>query len=707
MDSSKAGAGGPGDEGNPISHKGKGKKTCYKRLTSAQTAKLEKFIKECPHPDEAQRRHLAAEVGLEPKQIKFWFQNKRTQIKNQHERADNTALRVENDRILSENLLMKEALKNMLCHTCGGPPFPEGEHEHFVQKMKLENAQLKEEHEKVSSFLARYLEKQMSPPELQEALNNPMAYDPALGSSMKQVINDGSASVDRSVRTQLNMDNDLVLPNTFIAGNSLMLEIAATAMDELSRLLRIAEPIWVKSSTPDDKYTLNLESYARLFPRSPHFKGPNVRVEGTRDTGIVSINSMQLVDMFLDPEKWMNLFPTIVTKAETIKVIESGLIGTRSGALQLMSEEMHILSPLVQPREYRFLRYCQQIEDSMWVIADVSFDAVKNTSLSNSWRHPSGCMIQAMPNGCSMVTWAEHVEVDDEVQSHQLFKDLVSGGAAYGAQRWVLELQRMGERFSRFNVERTPNQDSEGGVINSVEGKRSLMNFTQRMVKIFCESLTMRGKLDFPHLTTENNNGVRVSIRKSTEAGQPKGMIVVASTTLWFPLPYLKVFEFFTDDKRRPQWDVLCVGDAASRVAHISNGIHPGNCISILQPFIPTENNALIIQESFTNPAGSYIVYGPTDVATMELVIKGEDSSMLQILPSGFVISADGTSKGAFNNDPNVGTRTEGSLLTLAYQILACSPDGTNLLTTETVAAVNSLLTTTVLKVKGALGSNN
>jgi len=32
-------------------------------------------------PNEAQRNQLAKEVGLEPKQIKHWFDNKRTTLK--------------------------------------------------------------------------------------------------------------------------------------------------------------------------------------------------------------------------------------------------------------------------------------------------------------------------------------------------------------------------------------------------------------------------------------------------------------------------------------------------------------------------------------------------------------------------------------------------------------------------------------------------
>jgi homeobox-leucine zipper protein len=40
-----------------------------------------RMFKECPHPDENQRMHLSRELGLEPRQIKFWFQNRRTQMK--------------------------------------------------------------------------------------------------------------------------------------------------------------------------------------------------------------------------------------------------------------------------------------------------------------------------------------------------------------------------------------------------------------------------------------------------------------------------------------------------------------------------------------------------------------------------------------------------------------------------------------------------
>ncbi|THG05427.1 hypothetical protein TEA_011821 [Camellia sinensis var. sinensis] len=57
------------------------KKRRYQRHTQFQIQEMENFFKEYPHPDDKQRKVLSRELGLEPLQIKFWFQNKRTQIK--------------------------------------------------------------------------------------------------------------------------------------------------------------------------------------------------------------------------------------------------------------------------------------------------------------------------------------------------------------------------------------------------------------------------------------------------------------------------------------------------------------------------------------------------------------------------------------------------------------------------------------------------
>lgn len=74
-------------------------------------------------------------------------------LKNQEKRVSNSALRNENDMLQNENNLINEALKSTICSTCGGPPFPQKEHELFMKKMGEENDQLKQEVSIIASLI--------------------------------------------------------------------------------------------------------------------------------------------------------------------------------------------------------------------------------------------------------------------------------------------------------------------------------------------------------------------------------------------------------------------------------------------------------------------------------------------------------------------------------------------------------------------------
>ncbi|GAU22865.1 hypothetical protein TSUD_376760 [Trifolium subterraneum] len=695
------------------------RRSSYNRLTSAQTARLEDFMKEYNHPNDAQRQQLAEELGLQPKQIKFWFQNKRTLLKNQYERQNNNNLRIENETIRNENLLMKEALKVTACAPCGGPPFPREDHEQYMHKMQRENAQIKEECEKKSKLLTSFMERKISQPMFEHTFNsidafssnNDLENPPMVYGRSTHVHGLSNLTVREAMlvnRSTLNYDEE-----------NMISQLAILAMQELVRLVRTNEPFWINISNThqDGRYTLDHESYYQVFPKNNHIRGDNVSEESSKYSGIVRIDGMKLVDLFLDSDKWRNLFPTIVTKAETTKVFELGLSENRDGALLLMNEEMHILSPLVRPREFNIIRYCKQVAVGVWMITDVSFDSTRpNTShLSCSWKHPSGCIIYEMPNKSCMVTWIEHVEVEDMVHTHRMFRDFVANNNLYGAESWIKELQRMCERYFNFYAEVIPSQESIG-VIQTIEGRRSVMKLAHRMVKIFSECLTMAGQLEFQHLNLDSSiGGVRVSLRQAS-IDQPNGIIVVAATTLWLPLPAEYVFEFLKDPTKRYQWDVMACGNPMYEISHISNGLYHGNCTSIFQQYIPYENNIMILQESFTSSVGSYVIYAPIDTLSMNATIWGEDSTKLQILPTGFVVcpyAQPNATFEAFNNigsssSGGVGSVRVGTLLTLAYQILTCSPNGIDQhQNMEAIATINTLLSTTVLKVRGALMNSN
>lgn len=72
-----------------------------------------------------------------------------------------------------------------------------------------------------------------------------------------------------------------------------------------------------------------------------------------------------------------------------------------------MYEKMHILSPLVAPREFFFIRHIRQINTNTWVMVDVSYDFIKqlqDAAPTRSWKLPSGCMIEDKSNGKSIVS---------------------------------------------------------------------------------------------------------------------------------------------------------------------------------------------------------------------------------------------------------------------------------------------------------------
>ncbi|KAJ6879306.1 hypothetical protein NC652_032780 [Populus alba x Populus x berolinensis] len=55
------------------------------------------------------------------RQVKFWFQNRRTQMKTQLERHENSLLRQENDKLRAENMSIRDAMRNPMCSNSGGP----------------------------------------------------------------------------------------------------------------------------------------------------------------------------------------------------------------------------------------------------------------------------------------------------------------------------------------------------------------------------------------------------------------------------------------------------------------------------------------------------------------------------------------------------------------------------------------------------------
>ncbi|XP_015087599.1 homeobox-leucine zipper protein HDG8-like [Solanum pennellii] len=698
----------------------------YHRHSMEQIQTLEAFFKKCPHPDEDQQKQLGREAGLDHKQVKFWFQNKRTQTKTQNERSINNALRKEKERLLSENKAMKEAMKNIMCPKCDGPPIEKEERERNIENMKTENQWLTEQCEKVSNLISSVvgrpfvMDSNLAPPKLtlgsssnssdenllnQNICGYPIRY-PALCHENNQNNNNVQAH-------SININNIPAMSPSpqehdefhhDSRQQTIMFETIVATMNEMVELWKTNDPFWVDPSS-DERCSIHRESYGRKFSNQVlPYETSTTRIELSKDCGIVSMTAVELIHNFLDPVKWMNLFPTIVTKARTIEVLDSGTWG---GSIQLMYEKLHILSPLVEAREFFFIRCCRQLDATTWIMVDVSYDIfneIQSGAPCYSWKFPSGCVIQDMGNGQSKVTWVEHVQIFEKYQVNRIFRDLLCGREAYGAKRWIVTLQRMSERnnFSMGSTYLTRHDFK--GVFHDPKGIKNTIKVSQRMVKSFFEILSMADKIDFP-TSSQLNRGDRISIRKNEEITQPEGFIAIATTSLWLPRSLQDVFNFFEDDKTRNQWDILTGGNNVIELDRVLTGTFPANNITIIQPY-NMYKEMLVLEEKSINEMGAFLVYAPIELRAITSIVNGCDATKVPILPSGIIISPDGRLS---SNRYNTANAQNGSILTVVFQILICDNNNptSKQQQMETVASVHGVLSATILKIKEALGCSD
>lgn len=67
------------------------------------------------------------------------------------------------------------------------------------------------------------------------------------------------------------------------------------------------------------------------------------------------------------------------------------------------------------------------------------------------------------------------------------------------------------------------------------------------------------------------------------EPGDPHGMVLSASRTLWLPVTHKRLFDFLRNEQTRSQWDVLSHGGSMHPIVHIAKGQDLGNSISLFR----------------------------------------------------------------------------------------------------------------------------
>ncbi|XP_041015680.1 homeobox-leucine zipper protein GLABRA 2 [Juglans microcarpa x Juglans regia] len=664
------------DDGDGDKNKKKKRKK-YHRHTAEQIREMEALFKESPHPDEKQRQQLSKQLGLAPRQVKFWFQNRRTQIKAIQERHENSLLKSEMDKLRDENKAMREQINKACCPNCGtATTSRDASVTTEEQQLRIENARLKAEVEKLRAALGKY---------------PPGATSPSCSSTGK----------DQDSRSSLDFFTGI-----FGLEKSRITEIVNQAMEELIKMATAGEPLWIRS-VETGREILNYDEYVKEFSVKSSSNGgrPKRSIEASRETGVVFVDLPRLVQSFMDVSQWKEMFPCLISKAATVDVISNGEGPNGiNGAVQLMFAELQMLTPMVPTREVYFVRYCKQLSAEQWAIVDVSIDKVEDNidaSLVKCRKRPSGCIIEDKSNGHCKVIWVEHVECQKNTV-HTMYRTIVNSGLAFGARHWMATLQLQCERLVFFMATNVPMKDSTG--VATLAGRKSILKLAQRMTWSFCHAIGASSFHTWTKVSSKTGEDIRVSSRKNlNDPGEPHGVILCAVSSVWLPVSPQVLFDFLRDEARRNEWDIISNGGPAQSIANLAKGQDRGNAVTI-QAMKSKENNMWIIQDSCTNAYESMVVFAPVDITGMQSVMTGCDSSNIAILSSGFSILPDGLeSRPLVITSRQEEKSTEaGSLLTIAFQILT-STSTTAKPTMESVESVNSLISCTLRSIKTSL----
>ncbi|XP_074373879.1 homeobox-leucine zipper protein MERISTEM L1-like [Apium graveolens] len=395
-----AAAGVPSGVAGLSSNSSTGKRKRNYRHSEYQINEMESYFKNNQHPNGFERNELAIRLGLDCAQVKFWFQNKRTQVKNQCESDENDALQAENDALRARKQQLIEAMRKNTCSLCSvGGSRP------TIDNLRSENSHLIKEVESLKSRIVGFMARQNQ----QNLPNLPLISN--VGNANSYPVDQGPGPASTSFTSFVKGVHSINVPTTDDFRQSLI-ELVVLAAGELKAMSMYMEPLW-NSSTGVDGTTsvLNEEEYRSRLPDNFGPMRPGYTCEASRHTSRVLMSPTKLLNILMDVNEWAFTFSDIVGKALTLDLLSEGV--NHNAALQVMAAEYHVPTPLVPNRRTYFARYCTQHSEGVWVVVDVSIDKILPTPDSMTCqKRPSGCLIQGMSDGTSKITWIEHVYTD-------------------------------------------------------------------------------------------------------------------------------------------------------------------------------------------------------------------------------------------------------------------------------------------------------
>jgi len=102
------------------------------------------------------------------------------------------------------------------------------------------------------------------------------------------------------------------------ADKPIIIELAVAAMEELIGMAQMGDPLWL-STTPDGAATvLNEDEYVRSFPRGIGPKPNGFKCEASRESSVVIMNHVNLVEILMDVVEHFYIFSLTLLPYSTL-----------------------------------------------------------------------------------------------------------------------------------------------------------------------------------------------------------------------------------------------------------------------------------------------------------------------------------------------------------------------------------------------------
>uniref|UniRef100_A0ACD5W541 Uncharacterized protein n=1 Tax=Avena sativa TaxID=4498 RepID=A0ACD5W541_AVESA len=619
------------------------------RLTSKQTHMLQGFFIICAHPNEFQRRELSGTTGLTTQQVKYWFQNKRTQVKNLREKEETYRLKVQNVMLWNENQKLKQAQRTTYCPVCDSRP--QNQLPPDMQRLKEENDWMKLE---ISRLHAE-----------------------TLAESKR------SFQLDSSVESVVARQND----------TQMIVELAQNAMHEFFTLCESHGPLWLP--VPGGSFEiLNKTAYAQKFGGKNSTDIIGFKTEATRADAVVMMNAKKMMDYLMDTECYVSLCPGILSSAKTIKVYKWPTnAGSYDGSIHLMTTETVFPSPLVPSRKCTFVRHCRELQNGSVVVVDASLDAGDGTFFKCR-KMPSGVLIQPLERNSCKVIAIEHVLVDD-TGVHELYRPCLSG-LMFGARRWVTSIKRQCVRIRDVFLV------TGAALRTNSNGRKTLMKLADGLLVCYSNSIAVLPE-DAWTIVRGAGTDQDIKITHRRDPDRSNTAIVSVSASFQLPMPLRVTFDLLRNNMLRPKWDVLVSGGVVREEVRVSSSLEADDAVSILH-VKHNMGNIMILQNSCYDVTGSFIVYSPIDNQLMNKIMSpgGMAERMVSIYPTGFSLLPVGESA-----QGGIGLGEDGeTLVTVGFQILQKLARGTGLHPRSVTTAI-SLMSGNIATIKKSLINSN